>query len=194
MMTDHPPGARRPVITVRHLCAVAAEMGLNTDDVLAGTSISVSDLEDADAEVCGEDECIMVRNLFRLAPDPSGLGVVVGSRINLTNLGMFGFAAMACGSLRELISIGLRFFSLTTLHTSITLVDNPVRCEIILGADHLPEDVRRFFVERDIAGIVATVPAFVHPVLARYADEVRVEVAADEEYLHPLFVAAESAT
>jgi hypothetical protein len=32
----------------------------------------------------------MARNLLRLAPEPAGVGVAVGSRINLTNLGMFG--------------------------------------------------------------------------------------------------------
>jgi AraC-like DNA-binding protein len=112
--------------------------------------------------------------------------VVVGSRINLTNLGMFGFAAMASGTLRELISIGLRFFSLTTLHASILLSEGPADCEIAIDASHLPDDVRRFFVERDIAAIVATVPSFVHPVLARHAHEIRVELAVDEEYLRPL--------
>jgi AraC-like DNA-binding protein len=129
----------------------------------------------------------MVRNLLRLAPDPAGIGVAVGSRINLTNLGMFGFAAMACGTLRELISVGLRFFTLSTLHVSIQLSEGPAECEIILDAGDLPDDVRRFFTERDIAGVVATVPAFVHPVLARYVDQIGVELAADEEYLRPLF-------
>ena len=71
---------------------------------------------------------------------------------------MFGFAAMASGTLRELISIGLRFFSLTTLHASILLSEGQADCEIAIDASHLPDDVRRFFMERDIAAIVATVP------------------------------------
>jgi AraC-like DNA-binding protein len=86
-----------------------------------------------------------------------------------------------------LISVGLRFFSLSTLHVSIQLSEGPAECEIILDAGDLPDDVRRFFTERDIAGVVATVPAFVHPVLARYVDQIGVELAADEEYLRPLF-------
>ena len=40
--------------------------------------------------------------------------------------------------------------------------------------------------ERDIAAIVATVPPFVHPVLARHADDVEVELAMGEGYLRPL--------
>ena len=177
---------RRPVVAARHLCAVAAEMDVPAADILAGTSVTDEHLEDPEGDLSSADEITMVRNLLRLAPDPAGIGVAVGSRINLTNLGMFGFAAMACGTLRELISVGLRFFSLSTLHVSIQLSEGPTECEIVLDAGHLPDDVRRFFVERDIAGVVATVPAFVHPVLARYVDQISFELAADEEYLRPL--------
>ncbi len=177
---------RRPVVTARQLCAVAAETGAAVTDVLAGTTLTPEDLEDPEGDVSSADEITMARNLLRLAPEPAGLGVAVGSRINLTNLGMFGFAAMASGTLRELISIGLRFFSLTTLHMSIQLTEGPADCEIAIDASHLPDDVRRFFVECDIAAIVSTVPLFVHPVLSRHANEIRVDLAADEEYLRPL--------
>jgi AraC-like DNA-binding protein len=177
---------RRPVVAARHLCAVAAEMGVPAADVLAGTSVTPADLQDPEGDLSTADEITMARNLLHRAQEPAGVGVAVGSRINLTNLGMFGFAAMACGTLRELISVGLRFFSLSTLHVSILLSEGPADCEIVLDAGHLPADVRRFFVERDIAGVVATVPAFVHPVLARYVDRISFELAADEEYLRPL--------
>src|SRR6476469_5305036 len=171
---------RRPVVAARHLCAVAAEMDVPVADILAGTSVTDEDLENPEGDLSSADEITMVRNLLRLAPDPAGIGVAVGSRINLTNLGMFGFAAMACGTLRELISVGLRFFSLSTLHVSIQLSEGPAECEMILDAGDLPDDVRRFFTERDIAGVVATVPAFVHPVLARYVDQISFELAAGE--------------
>ncbi|WP_123026283.1 AraC family transcriptional regulator [Mycolicibacterium stellerae] len=177
---------RRPVVAARVLCAVAAEVGVSVSDVLAGTSVTPADLEAPDGAVSSADEITMARTLLRLAPKPAGIGVAVGSRINLTNLGMFGFAAMSSGTLRELISVGLRFFSLTTLHSSIVLSERQSECEITVDAGHLPADVRRFFMERDIAAIMATVPGFVHPVLARHADEICVELAAAEEYLRPL--------
>ena len=88
---------RRPVVTARQLCAVAAETGAPVPDVLAGTTLTPEDLEDPEGDVSSADEITMARNLLRLAPEPAGLGVAVGSRINLTNLGMFGFAAMASG-------------------------------------------------------------------------------------------------
>ena len=177
---------RRPIVAVRHLCAVASERQISASDMLAGTSVSLADLADPDGEVSDGDEIAIARNLLRLVGDSDGIGVAVGSRVNLTNLGMFGFAAMASGTLRELMSIGLRFFSLSTLHVSILLYEGPSHCEITIDATHLPYDVRRFFMERDIAAIVATVPTFVHPLLARHADDVEVELAMEEEYLRPL--------
>lgn len=178
---------RRPVVAARQLCSVATDMGVPIADVLAETSVTHADLRDPEGDISTADEVTMARNVLRAVPDPASVGVAVGGRINLTNLGMFGFAAMASGTLRELISIGLRFFSLSTLHVSIQLSEGPADCEIVLDASHLPDDVRRFFIERDIAAIVATVPSFVHPVLARHVDEIRVELALDEEYLRPLF-------
>jgi AraC-like DNA-binding protein len=186
-MTSPPNVIRRPVVAARQLCAVASDMGVPVTDVLAGTAVTQSDLEDPESDVSTADEVTMARNVLRATSAPASVGVAVGSRINLTNLGMFGFAAMASGTLRELISIGLRFFSLSTLHVSIEMSEDPADCEIVLDASHLPEDVRRFFIERDIAAIVATVPAFVHPVLARHVDDIRIELALDEEYLRPLF-------
>lgn len=180
---------RRPVVAARQLCAVAAELNVPVADVLAGTSVTQAELDDPEGDVSSADEITMARNLLRRAP--AGVGVAVGSRINLTNLGMFGFAAMASGTLRELISVGLRFFSLSTLHVSVYLSEGATQCEIVLDTSHLPDDVRRFFVERDIAGIVSTLPAFVHPVLARHAAQIHVELAAAEEYLRPLLDTAD---
>jgi len=183
--------ARLPVVTARSLCAVATELRLDLDDVLADTSVTPADLEDADSDISADDEITMARNLIRLAPDPAGVGVAVGTRINLTNLGMLGFAAMASGTLRELLSIGLRFFSLTSLRVSLRLVEGPTHCDVILDAGHLPPDVRQFFVERDIAGAASTVPVFARPILSRYADAIRVELAAHEDYLGPLLSATD---
>ena len=129
----------------------------------------------------------MARNLLRLAPEPAGIGVAVGSRINLTNLGMFGFAAMASGTLRELISDRAALLLADDAARVDPLVEGPADCEITIDASHLPR--RRPPVlhgARYRGSIVATVPSFVHPVLSRHADEIRVELAADEEYLRPL--------
>jgi len=124
----HVMGHRRSIAEVSHpvhatrvLCEVANERGVPTSDVLAGTSIYPSDLDKPDTMVSAADEIMAVRQLLARLPDHAGIGVDVGSRSTLTHLGLFGFAVMSCGTLRELFSIAMRYFALTTMHIRLTL-------------------------------------------------------------------------
>jgi AraC-like DNA-binding protein len=177
---------RHPVSATRTLCEVAAEHGVSTVEMLAGTGIEPADLSNPEVFVSAGDEIVAVRRLLARLPDHAGIGVDVGSRFTLTHAGLFGFAAMSCGTLRELFTIAVRYFSLTTLHIDIKLFEGVDDCLFELQADHLPADVRRFFIERDIAGIAATTSSFVYPVVARYADRVFVELPVSHEVLGPL--------
>ncbi|MDT5350930.1 MAG: hypothetical protein QOH91_4217, partial [Mycobacterium sp.] len=185
-----PREVTHPVYATRVLCEVANERGVPTSDVLAGTAIEPADLEDPNAMVSGLDEIKAVRRLLvRLAGSPdngAGVGIDVGSRFTLTHFGLFGFAAMSCGTLRELFTITMRYFALTMMHIDIAVFETADDCLIELGAGHLPEDVRGFFIERDIAGIIATTIGFALPVTEKYAEQVSAEVAIDEELLRPL--------
>ncbi|MCW2663504.1 MAG: Transcriptional regulatory protein [Mycobacterium sp.] len=184
---SHPPSAlSHPVHATRVLCQVANERGVRTNELLAGTAIDPDDLNNPDAMVSASDEIMVVRRLLVRLPGHSGIGVDVGSRSTLTHLGLFGFAVMSCGTLRELFSIAMRYFALTTMHIRLALFETAKDCVIELDAGHLPADVRGFFIERDIAGIIATTTAFALPVAEKYADEVTAELAVDEELLRPL--------
>ncbi|WP_176358012.1 AraC family transcriptional regulator [Mycobacterium persicum] len=174
------------VYATRVLCEVANEHGVSTSDVLAGTAIGPADLDDPDAVISAGDEILAVRRLLARLPDSAGIGVDVGSRFMLTHLGLFGFAVMSCATLRELFSIAMRYFALTMLHIDVRLFETAGDCLLELDAGHLPADVRRFFIERDIAGILATTTSFALPVAAKYAEQVSAEVAVDEWLLRPL--------
>jgi AraC-like DNA-binding protein len=101
-------------------------------------------------------------------------------------MGLFGFAVMSCATLRELFSIAMRYFALTTLQIDLQLFEGVDDCVLELNVGHLPADVQRFFIERDVAGIVATTASFAYPVVAQYADRIYAEVAIDEDVLQPL--------
>ena len=180
------PDLRHPVYATRVLCEVANERGVSTADVLARTAIIPADLSNPDAVVKASDEIVSVRNLLALLPDTVGLGIEVGSRFRLTHLGLFGFAAMSCATFRELFGIAMRFFSLTMLSIEMKLFEGADDCLLELNVDHLPDDVRGFFLERNVASIVTTVSDFALPVVARYADQVVAEVVLDRGVLGPL--------
>ncbi|SOJ54804.1 putative HTH-type transcriptional regulator [Mycobacterium simulans] len=179
-------GVRHPVYATRVLCEVANERGVPTGDVLMGTSITPADLDDADAMVSASDEILAVRRLLNRLPNDPGIGIDVGSRFTLTHFGLFGFAVMSCATLRELLTIAMRYFALTTMQVGITLLETADDCLVELDASHLPADVRGFFIERDIAGIIATTTSFTLPVAEKYADQVSAELAIDEKLLRPL--------
>jgi AraC-like DNA-binding protein len=183
---EQPLALSHPVHATRVLCEVANERGVPTDEVLAGTAIDPADLSRPDSMVSVLDEIEAVRRVLARLPGQAGIGVDVGSRSTVTHLGLFGFAVMSCGTLRELFSIAMRYFALTTMHIHLTLFETAEECVIEIDASHLPEDVRGFFIERDIAGIITTTMTFALPVAEKYAEQISTELAVDEELLRPL--------
>ncbi|CRZ14641.1 AraC family transcriptional regulator [Mycolicibacterium neworleansense] len=175
-----------PIHATRVLCEVAGERGVAARQVLAGTGVSPADLDDPDGVISAHDEILAVRHLQAELPDGPGLGIDVGGRSALTHMGLFGFAVMSCATLRELFSIGMRYFALTTLQIDLQLFEGVEDCVLELNAGHLPSDVQHFFIERDIAGIIATTASFAYPVVAQYADRISAEVSIDEEVLQPI--------
>jgi AraC-like DNA-binding protein len=168
------------------LCEVANERGVATSEILAGTGIGPDDLNDPEAVVAAADEIVAVRRLLGILGDHGGLGIDVGSRFRLTHLGLFGFAAMSCATFRELLDVSMRYLSLTMLNIDVKLFEGADSCLLEFVVDHLPADVRGFFLERDVAGIVMTVREFALPVVARYADQVTIEATLDKEVVAPL--------
>ncbi|MGH3674288.1 MAG: AraC family transcriptional regulator ligand-binding domain-containing protein [Mycobacterium sp.] len=179
---------RHPVYTTRVLCEVANERGVPTAEILVGTGIGAADLADPEAVVTAWDEIVAVRRLLARLPDDVGVGVDVGSRFTLTHAGLMGFAAMACATLRELFSIAMRYFSLTMLQIDVKLFEGADDCVLEINVDHLPADVRRFFIERDLAGINATINGFAYPVVQRYADRVFAELSIQKAVLDPVLM------
>ena len=94
---------RHPVYATRVLCEVANERGVATSDVLAGTGISRRTSTMPGRWSPHADEIVAVRRLLAALPNDAGLGIDVGSRFRLTQLGLFGFAAMSCAKFRETV-------------------------------------------------------------------------------------------
>jgi hypothetical protein len=176
----------RPIYTTGVLCEVANERGVATSDVIAGTGIALADLDDPQAVVAASDELLAVRRLLAALPDVAGLGVEVGSRLRLTHLGLFGFAVMSCATLRELCAISMRYFSLSMMTIDVKLFEGAESCLLEFAVDHLPVDVRGFFLERDIAASFMTIGGFASSVVAQYADQVSVVTMLDRETVAPL--------
>lgn len=180
---------RHLVLGLRLLCAVSRDAGVSTQEVLTGTGVDVDRLADPEADADLVEHVRAVRNALAAGVadgDAALLGLQVGSRINLTHLGLLGFAALASASIRELLTLALRYFSLTNLVVDVALTEADGRALLSLDAHHLPPDVRPYFVARDVAGIVGVVPPFVAPTMLPFLAEIELEMPPEDAPLQAL--------
>lgn len=84
--------------------------GISVDDALAGTRITLEQLEDASARVTIADVIHIIMRGAALAEDPS-LGLELGLSLKPAAHAWFGIAMMTAGTLGDALEIGARFFS-----------------------------------------------------------------------------------
>lgn len=148
---DHP----RTVVSVAIMCEWAHAQGIPAETLLRGTRIDAAALTDPDILVEACQEVAVIRNLVAATGDRPGVGVELGRLYHLTAYGYLGFLFTASASARETVERGLHFALLTFAFTTMTArIDADDRYVLALEADDVPEDVRRFLVERDTAAVL----------------------------------------
>lgn len=143
----------RPGASALLLTTLGCEHGVPADAVLHGTGLVREALADPRTSVSGWQELQIVRNLIAVLGDTAALGVEAGMRYHLTTHGIWGFALSSCPTVRAAIEVGLRYVDLTFAFTTMSLVITDDHARLLLDPSHLPIDVRRFFVEREMASI-----------------------------------------
>lgn len=99
-----------PVVPLHHprlLVETAAEQGAARQALLAGTSITEAMLESPDARISYQQFGVLVRNAMTLTGNRA-LGIDVGKRCHLPQLGMVGLAIMSTSTMRDALAAGLR--------------------------------------------------------------------------------------
>nr|WP_281378499.1 AraC family transcriptional regulator [Gordonia humi] len=124
---------------------------------LRDTGLDVDALDTPHAEVALRQELAVIGNLVEALGDRDGLGVRAGTRYQLTTYGVFGFALISSPTLRSAVDVGLRYFDLTFACATISHRENDGVFEMVFEAPDVPDRLRRFVVERDLAavGIIA---------------------------------------
>ncbi|MBJ8340614.1 AraC family transcriptional regulator [Antrihabitans sp. YC3-6] len=143
----------RSVASVALLVRYGRDHGVDQDELLRDTTLTADLLDDPDAQIDARVELAVVRNLVRALGDTPGLGIDVGRRYRVTTFGIFGFACVSSPTLRDAVAMALRYLELS--FTFCIPVVELGRDEIVgrLLIDRVPDDVRRFLVERDTAAM-----------------------------------------
>lgn len=141
---------------------LATEAGLPANACLAGTGLTLADLEDPECVVQAGQELAAIRALVRATRDAPGWGARAGSRITLGMLGVWGYTMLLSPTVRDVIDTAFRLgpgrLAWTFLRPSLHGASGgPVRMRY--DDEEVPEDLRGFLTERDLACTVTIVAA-----------------------------------
>ncbi|MCM6776427.1 AraC family transcriptional regulator ligand-binding domain-containing protein [Nocardia sp. CDC159] len=165
------------------LADFAESRGVPMPDILRGTGITESQLRDPTAEMTLEQEITLTRNVVRGVHDEPGLGLMAGLLCHAPNFGVLGFAIMSCATLRQAAEVGLRYADLASTLGRHWMEDRGDEVWILRDDRFVPEDLRRFVLERDVAA-VGTVQ---QDVLPMRVPTMRVELALPAHPIYEMF-------
>ncbi|MFE3190984.1 AraC family transcriptional regulator [Nocardia sp. NPDC059240] len=143
----------RGTASVAVMTEFAADHGVPIARMLAGTGLTEGQLTDAEAQIPAETELAVVRNLLRELPGLPALGVEVGRRYRISTFGIFGYACVTSPTLREAISLALRYYRLGFAFCTPIVESRPREVVTWIHHDTVPADVQHFLVERDIVAM-----------------------------------------
>lgn len=146
----------RPVTNIRPLLEVGLEHTLSLADCLAGSGIDAGLLDQPGAVIQAEQELRVVCNLLHHIGHDQALGVLAGSRHHLTSHGIFGLAVLSSPTFLSATRLGMRYLQATLSYCRISPEAMGDEACLIVDGEDLPEDVRDFLIERDIAALVTS--------------------------------------
>ncbi|MGY0499230.1 AraC family transcriptional regulator [Nocardia sp. FBN12] len=139
----------RGVASVAVMNRFAVEHGADATSILAGTGLSVADLDSADRQIDARTELLVVRNLLRELGTRPALGIEVGRSYRISAFGIYGYAWITSPTLGEAISLALSYFQLSFAFCTPVVEIHDQRMVARIRHDRIPDDVRQFLVERD---------------------------------------------
>lgn len=135
------------------LTRLGEEHGVPASVTLRGTGLTLADLEDPATEVSAHQELDVITHLVEAVEDSSGLGSEAGARYHLTAYGLWGFMLLSSPTPRSAVDVALRYTDLTFAFAKVEAREQGDELQLVVTADDLPAEVRRFVVEREAAAI-----------------------------------------
>ncbi len=157
----------RPAATGRHVVEAAAQHGLDAAACLSGTGLAYDDLVHPDTEILPTQELAIIRNVIGRLGNRPGLGMEAGSRYNLADTGILGYALMSSPTFGDAIDVAWRYVALSASYLGLSAPE-VIGTEAVVAIDdtQLPKDIRQFLIERDFAMVVRILPMLIgtnHP-------------------------------
>jgi AraC-like DNA-binding protein len=152
---------QRALGPMRLLLEVAGEWGVPPRVCLSGTGLSLTDIDRTDLVIEAEWAIRAIRNLAEATGDPPGLGAAVGVRLRLSALGAWGLLLSSCQTIADVIRVGPRYYELSENFLRPSIEYRADAVVLVYADDEVPQDIRGFLVERDLAYNVTSVRSLV---------------------------------
>ncbi|WP_019466868.1 AraC family transcriptional regulator [Dyella japonica] len=110
----------RSPASVRLLLDFGRSRGFTTAQLLAGTQLTLAQIENAQVSLSPGQELAVIANLLRMVPDCSGLGLQLGLGYQLSAYGVLGLGMMSSATAFDALRLVQRFLPLTYSYVAIT--------------------------------------------------------------------------
>ncbi|MCP5209351.1 MAG: AraC family transcriptional regulator ligand-binding domain-containing protein [Hahellaceae bacterium] len=148
--------------SIQILLQYAAKQGVNLQDALVGSRLTEAQCQQSSDTIQAWQEIQVVRNLInhisnRYGADFGqgiGFGLEVGSNYHIAGYGMWGLAMMTSARVVDAVKLGTRYLPIASRFTKISVDDTEEQAILCLHNHHIPEDIRPFYMGRDLASIV----------------------------------------
>lgn len=141
-----------PTANLRTVLEIASEKGATAEAMLQGTGLTPAMLQDTELRVAARDAARIVHNAYVLTRNP-GLGLEFGLRTRPTAHGHLGYAAMACGTLREALEVVVRYMHLRQQDVALKLTVQDDQVVLEITDAHEMGAARRFIHEAMLIGL-----------------------------------------
>ena len=137
--------------SVRLMVDFGREHGLSPDQLIHGSGVSLSQLDDPNVELKSGQELQVINNLLRLLSDRVHLGLQIGLRYRLSTFGIWGYGLLSSATGTDAMAMAMRFQQLTFIFTRITYHEEGETGVLAFAEPDLKESLSEFLVERDMA-------------------------------------------
>jgi AraC-like DNA-binding protein len=150
--------------SARIMVEALRDAGIRPEPVLAAAELRLAEVERPDGILTGNQELRLERAFVERTREIPGLWLELGFRYRLLSYGPFGLAILNARSVERALEIAAGFHEL-----AFTLIDYRVLRDAAgeaIGMDgdvgYVPEDLRAFMVERDLAAVRRLLDDMIH--------------------------------
>ncbi|HSW14999.1 MAG TPA: AraC family transcriptional regulator [Solimonas sp.] len=136
------------------LLAVAERYGVDASRCLRNSGIERALLDAPQARIDARQELQVIRNALDVLGPDRPFALEAGSRHHISAFGIWGFALLSSPNFHDAVQLGLRYIRLTAAYCRIEPLLTADEAVLRLDDSDLPEDLRHFLVERDLAALI----------------------------------------